>query len=278
MTDAATTQTSQAQQAASLLWSWLDHGWLKSCVSMWEQTLRHPEPDHDTWFTRMDKSGGTDKAEAELADVLAKHEAVAAGVKAVAEGMLALARVDPTLRYAPRIEVVEDVRTLTFPRPLHPGPDARTIVVTNPQLPDCACPMPTAKAVLFDGRAGTLGLKVVTLTVEPHLPMQTELCLVLPHQDRVMDKSAFAVAEFDLQGCTFAHTREPHLTPWGPLLASLGLRDKADAWQVSQTSTNECDAVFGAGGTARLQDNLAALGSYYTHLAELLSSQPGHTH
>lgn len=272
MTDVTQTDPPIPHPAAALIKQWLANDEFASRVHVWEDTLRNPQRG-ESWYTRR-RTDEPVAAEADLIEDLAERELVAAGIMAVAQGMHAIAQANPQdRRRTPYVFLTRLADDRGFPYPFGASTNARTVFIVNPEVPGCGCVQP-AGSHLF-GTYGLLGLKAVTLTVDPGRPSQNQLCLVLPHRDQSKGPAAVAIAQFDLQGHVRAHTLEPLMNHWGPLMYSLGLRDKSEAWEMWQTSGGTDDRL-GPGCTALLSSSLTDLGAYLTDAADKLSGN--HTH
>lgn len=279
MTD--TTEETEARpphRTARLLQEWLDDGMLDSRVPAWEQRLRTPDrPDGYTWFTKMRDTDGAEVAEAKLAEELAGLEVVTAGIKAVAKGMMAVATVNPVeQRDTPVVYLTRNLDESCFAVSAWAGRDTKTVVVFNPEIPGCGCMQPEGSHLF--GRHGLLKLRAVTLSVDTINPGTARLCLVLPCRRKDADDSAFAAAQFDLQGRVSPYTFQPHLYTYGPLMSMLGLQDQAAAWSAMTSLGGDPDDAFGPGCTALLCTNLTNLGAYLTDAADKLSGTHSHSH
>ncbi|HTE58592.1 MAG TPA: hypothetical protein VK694_07700 [Verrucomicrobiae bacterium] len=277
MTDTTETDTTTPHPATAFIEQALTTDGFASRVHVWEDTLRYPQRG-ETWFTREHANGDPEIAATKLAEHLAEREVIAGGVKAVAEGMCTIARVNPKdSRRTDQVYMTDQANEQSvFPHPFGASSNARTVVVINPEVPGCGCMQP-AQAHLF-GVHGLLGLKAITLTVDPGNSSQNQLCLVLPHRNASRGPAAVAIAQFDLQGHVRTHTLEPLLDNWGPLMYSLGLQDKSNAWQMWQSSGGDPDSTLGPGCTALLCSSLTNLGSYLTDAADKLSGNHSHSH
>lgn len=268
--------TTAVSDAVTLLETWLMHDQLVSQVDAYLDSLRNPARSW-TWYTELRDREGVHAAEERLRKMAEdlQLDAVGQAFEPVAEGMLALAEVNPTTRRNdPYVRVVRAGDDIWFPGLHRAAPDTQAVVVLNPEVPGCGCSQPEGS--YYFGMYGLFGLKAVVLSVSPDYPSSTKLSLVLPSRRKDAPESAFVVAEFSIDGPVLANEISPRIYNDGAFMASLGFATMADAWGFMSHSGGNSDETFGPGCTDLLIKKLPDLGTYFKGVAEKLSGD--HTH
>jgi hypothetical protein len=234
----------------------------------------------DSFYTRI--LAEEDKAAAYAAllkwNIDGRRRDIAEGIKPVAQGLLALARVDVQEDY---ITVTDTSEHAPYPRNHYATTVARKVTFLNRQAPGCGCSQPRDAAIFAP--YGQLGLRAVTLEVgmsslDEH--WYGRLGLVLPVRSIEIPTTrefGFTVATMDLTGFTNGHMFSPNLDQDGYLRYALGLIDLDEAIGSIRSSGGHFDNAIGfPGATNFLADALPKLGQYLTDLAAKLA--PDHSH
>ncbi|HSH31946.1 MAG TPA: hypothetical protein VK963_04745 [Candidatus Saccharimonadales bacterium] len=234
----------------------------------------------DSFYTKLLTEKGQTAAEEALREwnTRSRMSDFAAGIEPVAQGMLALARVDTEGKYAMVVDVDEHA---PFPHCYDISGPSKMIVVFNQQAPGCGCNQPIGSDAFAP--YGRLGLNAVTLQVSDgrrYGNTAAQLGLVLPQRaldPKDMDKDAYTVAAIELNGFITGHTYTPGFYKNGYLRYALGLIELDRAVGCWQASGGHFDDALGfPGATDYLADALPKLGEYFTALAERLDSDHKH--
>lgn len=269
-----TTATDTA--AAQLLEEWLASNRL---ASQYDTYVNAQIRSGDSFYTKLLTEKGETAAEEALRewDARSRMSDFAAGIESVAQGMLALARIDTKGEHAKVVDVAEHA---AFPRCYNIYGPSKMVVVFNQQAPGCGCNQPVGSDAFAP--YGRLGLKAVTLQAGNSYQGGTvaQLGLVLPHRTldpKDTNKDAYTVAAIELNGFTNGHTYAPGLYKEGYLRYALGLIELDRAVGCMSSSGGHFDDAVGfPGATDYLADALPKLGNYFTALAEKLSSDHKH--
>lgn len=190
-------------------------------------------------------------------------------IEQVAAGMLDLASLDCNSgRRGARelVYVVPDLTNAPLAKSFRPGPDMHMLVLMMKWLP-------SVPHEVF-GYHGSLGLKSISLVVDPHDPTNTVLSLGVPDRSEGATRDSFAVFEFPLTRAISVKRCNPSFAEDGPLEASLGLTTPDTAWmQDVRSFAGNNDRVLGPGCTALLRGSLSDLGLYLKTVASQLRSQ-----
>jgi hypothetical protein len=262
------TATNAPHPAMDVLDSWLNGGHVASRVEDWADRVRTSTHSADRY------------TEAQMAKQVAQREPVASAIKQTAQGMRALAEVNPTDGHnGPVVYLATDLPVGSFAgfdRGSQDYRDTQTVLVFNPEVPGCGCMQPEG-SYLF-GHDGILGLRAVALSVDTTRPGLVKLSLILPHRRKEADRSAFTAAQFNLQGDLSTFRYEPTLYTHGPLMHELGLWSQDQVWFPLTGNFGDSNYHLGPGCPELLCSKLGELGDYLTDAADKLSGTHTHSH
>jgi hypothetical protein len=264
--------------AADLLQRWIDTDCFEPNIDRGLDEFRYPSGFNKTnWYTKIVTRDGADEAERRLAEwMMRMHlQRTSRSIRDVAAGMLYL--VSHTASSRPRNEVVAQVvdstGDSTFPGMVDAAETAKMVVVYNPRIPECPCPLPDHADVF--GAEAPLGLRVVTLSHHPEDSWRDCLCLVLDRSSSD-GPGAYSIATFNLAGILTSRRVVPYFSAVGPLQVALGQGEGKLAWMTTVINSSEStDHALWPGCSDLLRNQVPHLGRYFGALAGRLSS---HSH
>jgi hypothetical protein len=220
------------------------------------------------WYTTARDASGEDVAETQLAAIVAEqrlHEVGAAILPAV-QGLMKLARAP---RADPRGNVLlvksEDARGFRG----WAGSEADLVMAFNPDSSGCPCHNTPASGIF--GRYAPLGLRAITVSVNPRRPASTRLCLLLPYRHEGAAPSDYVVADFRLTGEVSASYKAQSWTEEGSMLVDMGVISIEHAMHVSGGLSTNHDDLLGPGCTDMLRREVPNLGAYLSGVATRLT-------
>jgi hypothetical protein len=149
--------------------------------------------------------------------------------------------------------------------------DARMIVLFNNSAQDCSCIRPVGTDDFAP--SARLGLKAVTLFVDPQDPDVNELGLVLSLRDGSDSNAGFNIVQFTVQGDIRMEAHTSTYYKDGLVQYNLGLIPAEQVWALNvRTMPMADDKCIGfPGATDYLVSHLPHLAHYYTKLAGLIA-------
>jgi len=224
-----------------------------------------------TYYNELKQREGEAAADAALKEWYQEEHRrrnLAAEIAPVAQGMLALARVDTSGEYTKVVDAKEKMR---FPQcfDLYRFLPPQIVVVFNRDAPRCDCAELLGSKEF--GLGGSLGLIAVTVQAGDSRSrldaIAGRLCLVFQSRTTYCGYNTVSI---DLTGLTSVDMYAPKISPNAYLFGSLGLIGEDEV--ISHWDTHcDGDDTLGFPSADYLADALPRLGQYFTDLAARLT-------